>query len=115
MKPAHNDWGPWWIDVPACCLYLTEPRYEIDLERLVSKTAILGQISHMADKGWMDDAKLAGLTRAMNDLFHPHWTGPDPGAAAEIRKQVAHVVRETHELWPYAQRRPYIDGEGNES
>lgn len=95
-----NGWGPWRIDTKACVLHIDQPSYDIELTQCTSKEVILGWISHMADKTWMDDALLAGLTRAMNDLFHPHWSSGSKRTAAGIRAAIAYMQAEG-ELDPY--------------
>lgn len=73
----NTAWGPWRLDPDQQILYITQPVYDIDLKQCVAKVGLLGWISHMASKTWMTDAHLAGLVRALNDLFYPHWSASD--------------------------------------
>lgn len=102
------NWGPWRLDLDQCLLYLEHEQYEVSLVECDSKENILGWIAHMADKLWMDDAKLAGLARALNDLFNPHFTSRIQRTEQEIRDRVRRLAADDDAIGAYCQPRPYI-------
>jgi len=72
-----RDWGPWRLDTRAWVLYPVEPvpyRYEVDLERCLTSAEVLDCIIQIAQKNWADNAVIAGLIRALDDVLHPQDT-----------------------------------------
>lgn len=92
--PRAGDWGPWRLDGRTCVLYPDEPyRYEVDLETCTSSAEVLDWICQIAGKTWADDATLAGLVRALDDVLRPQATLCPSGqskqlTAAAIRARV---------------------------
>jgi hypothetical protein len=71
---GRSDWGPWSLDRKVRVLYVTEPsgyRYEVDLDRCLSSAEVLDWVCQIAGKTWADDATLAGLVRAIDDVLVP--------------------------------------------
>jgi hypothetical protein len=68
----RGDWGPWRLDPAVLVLYL-EPHhaYEVDLERCTTSAEVLDWVCQVAAKTWADDATLAGLVRALDDVLAP--------------------------------------------
>lgn len=69
---GSRSWGPWRLDRRTRVLYPVEPyRYEVDLDRCRTSAEVLDWICQVAGKGWADDATLAGLVRALDDVLYP--------------------------------------------
>lgn len=72
MKPRRGDWGPWRLDPATYVLYpIGSYRYEVDLEDCTTSAQVLDWLSQVAGKSWADDATLAGLVRAIDDVLNP--------------------------------------------
>lgn len=86
VPPAGlSDWGPWRLDTENCVLYPVEPyRYEIDLETCTTSAEVLDWICQIAGKTWADNATLAGLIRALDDILNPQSFLCSGGASKEI-------------------------------
>ncbi len=85
-----SDWGPWRIDTRSWVLYPVRPyRYEVDLEECLTSAQVLDHVAQIASKTWADDATVAGLIRALDDVLHPQATLCSGGAAREITAQKA--------------------------
>lgn len=94
-----KSWGPWRLDIEQRCLYITRPTtYDISLSTCTTKASVLGWITHMAEKGWVDDATLAGLARAMHDLFDLHATAEEPGEVTTARLRYVVDEMELHDV-----------------
>lgn len=66
------DWGPWHLDGNQRLLFVTDPyRYEVDLDDCHTSAQVLDWICQVAGKTWADDAILAGLVRAIDDVLYP--------------------------------------------
>jgi hypothetical protein len=73
--PSPRDWGPWRLDTRTWVLYPVEPyRYEVDLEECLTSAEVLDKTFQIAQKTWADDALIAGLIRALDDVLHPQAT-----------------------------------------
>lgn len=56
-------------------LYPDRPyRYEVDLDCCTTSAQVLDRVCQIAGKTWADDATLAGLVRALNDVLQPQAT-----------------------------------------
>src|SRR5688572_29071962 len=65
-------WGPWRLDPEARVLYPDEPcQYEIDLDTCTTSAEVLDWICQVIGKSWADDATVAGLVRALDDVLTP--------------------------------------------
>lgn len=72
--PAQRDWGPWTLDGDPVDPELRLDggrRYAISLVRCRTPAEVLDWICQVAKKNWADDAVLAGLVRALNDILNP--------------------------------------------
>jgi hypothetical protein len=73
MTTTRTTWGPWLLR--GCDLhrpYFDGPQtYYVDLEDCTSSARVLDVIAQVAGKTWADDATLAGLVRALDDLLRP--------------------------------------------
>lgn len=63
-------WGPWSINEKHLTLEHTEG-YEVSLRDCTSSAAILDWIFQVRHKTWADDATMAGLLAAFEDVLHP--------------------------------------------
>jgi hypothetical protein len=75
LKPPPRSWGGWQLNKAGDLAY-TAPQffageYTWELERLRSTDAMLDLIMQVDSKIWATDACLAGLVRALNDIFDP--------------------------------------------
>jgi hypothetical protein len=68
-RHAAGPWGPWRFD--ARRRVLDHDWYEIDLDRCTSSAEVLDWICQVAGKSWADDATIAGLVRALDDVLAP--------------------------------------------
>lgn len=91
---SKHYWGPWKLDPRVAVLYIDKPEYHIDLTRCTSAGGVLGWISHMTAKTWMDDAHLVGLVRAFDDLFSLNWGARFPATVDEVHAHLRHVAHE---------------------
>jgi hypothetical protein len=108
----HGDWAPWRLDPEVRVLYPVWPyRYEVDLDRCTSSAEMLDWIIQIAEKewassehggddpahnpdGWTDDAILAGLVRALDDVLHPQAYLCSCGTSKRLsRRSIAALVR----------------------
>lgn len=65
-------WGPWRLDPDEPYLEHTIHDYPIDLARLAADSAeMLDMIIQVTGKSWADDAAVAGLVRAFDDVLKP--------------------------------------------
>ena len=60
-------WGGWRLDDA----HLWHGGYCFGLAEVTSSAKMLDMIMQIAGKSWADDACLAGLVRAFDDIFHP--------------------------------------------
>lgn len=100
-----RDWGPWTLDPDIFVLWPSYPyRYEVDLERELTPEILTGTIGHISRKTWADDALMAGLIRAFDDIFRLYAGGmTTKWSAAKVRRRVAVVAAErAHSLAVYA-------------
>jgi hypothetical protein len=74
--PSCHDWGPWKLDPDRRVLDLYDQggrrRYEVDLDRCDSASAVLDWIVQIAGKGWDLDrhAVVYGLIAALDDILN---------------------------------------------
>lgn len=79
MPVRSKDWGPWRLMKQSCELS-TDPRshvryaYPVDLTRCTTSAEVLDRICQIAQKTWANDATLAGLVRAINEILYPQAT-----------------------------------------
>lgn len=78
MRPRWNPegWNGWrlkrrYLEYPA---YGRGRSYSIDMERFTSSAQVLNMIMQVTNKLWADDACVAGLVRALNDILDPQAT-----------------------------------------
>lgn len=92
---SHGDWGPWRLDKSVYVLFPTTPyRYEVDLEDCTTSAEVLDWIFQIAGKTWADDATIAGLVRALDDILHPQATLCSSGQSRSLtRSDVRALVR----------------------
>jgi hypothetical protein len=107
----HGDWGPWRLDPETRVLYPVWPyRYEVDLDACTTSAEVLDWIIQVAQKGWAsaehggngpehnpdgwtDDAILAGLVRALDDVLHPQANLCSFGASKRLsRRRIVALV-----------------------
>lgn len=77
--PRRGDWGGWQLDSETCSLHLPRDpnrpedgdHYWCDLRRCTSEQGVLFWLYQMEGKRWVTDRMLAGLVRALGDLFAP--------------------------------------------
>jgi hypothetical protein len=90
-------WGPWALNKGTLALEHIEGRdYWIDLERCTTPAEVLDWIAKVAGKTWADDATVAGLARALNDVLRPQSTlcsfgRPRRLTVTQIRRRVNKV------------------------
>lgn len=96
LRAGAGDWGPWRLDAELRVLYPISPyRYEIDLDTCTSSADVLDWICQIAGKDWADDATLAGLVRALNDVLYPqaHLCSSGRSKRMTQRQIIAQVAR----------------------
>jgi hypothetical protein len=65
-----------------------------DVERFTSSAAVLDAIMQVAGKSWADDARLAGLVHALDDILHPQANLCSGGGDKRItRTQIKALMR----------------------
>lgn len=77
--PRRGDWGGWRLDPETCTLHLPRnpdrpedgDQYWCDLRRCATEQGVLFWLYQMEGKSWVTDRILAGLVRALGDLFAP--------------------------------------------
>jgi len=96
-EPRRGDWGPWRLDRATRVLYPVKPyRYEVDLDDCTTSAQVLDWIIQVAEKTWADDATIAGLIRALDDVLHPQAHLCSSGASKTLNKaKIRALVRET--------------------
>lgn len=69
-------WGPWKYNPSNQCLEAPAGNdvYQIALTECTTSAEVLDWIIQIAEKQWGDDATVAGLVRAINELLHPQAT-----------------------------------------
>ncbi len=111
IQLRHDDWGPWRLDPEVRVLYPVWPyRYEVDLDDCTTSAEVLDWIIQVAEKGWAsaehggndpdhnpdgwtDDAVLAGLVRALDDVLHPQAFLCSSGKSKRLgRRRIAELV-----------------------
>jgi hypothetical protein len=96
-QASRKSWGPWHLDRKWRVLYVEEPsgyRYEVDLDHCLSSAEVLDWLCQIAGKTWADDATLAGLVRAIDDVLRPQARLCSSGRDTRLTKrQVAEQVR----------------------
>lgn len=70
IMPPGN-WGGWTVDSDHYTLDFDGDRYWFRLDDCVSSAEVLDKIMQIAGKRWADDACLAGLVRALNEILRP--------------------------------------------
>jgi len=73
-KLENRNWGPWKLRKSNYTLVLPYgdrrgDRYYIDLETCTTSAGVLDWIAQVTLKTWADDAVIAGLVRALNDIL----------------------------------------------
>jgi hypothetical protein len=91
-----DDWGPWRLNPEARVLHTVEPyRYEIDLDTCTTSAEVLDWICQAAGKTWADDATVAGLIRALDDVLKPQAHLCSSGRSKRLsRRCITALVRE---------------------
>ncbi|HET7325983.1 MAG TPA: hypothetical protein VFJ14_01720 [Nocardioidaceae bacterium] len=64
---SRPNWGPWVLDTDNWSL--SHPLYDVDLDRCATAAEVRDWIAQLAGKTWVDDATLAGLIHALNDVL----------------------------------------------
>lgn len=68
----HPDWGGWTCNGVE---FIHRPSgYPIDIDRCTTSAELLDWLMQVAKKTWANDATLAGLCRAFNDVLRPQAT-----------------------------------------
>lgn len=86
-------WGPWKLDPSARVLYVDDPcpyRYEVHLDRCTTSAEVLDWICQVAGKTWANDATLAGLVRALDDVLAPQANLCSGGRSKRIGRAKVH-------------------------
>lgn len=96
--PTPYDWGPWRLDPSHLTLTHDASTYEIDLETCTSSAQVLDWVMQINTKTWGDNATIAGLVRAFDDLLHPQANLCSSGQSRQlsrtsIRSSVTQQVR----------------------
>ena len=93
------DWGPWRLDLATWVLYPVAPyRYEVDLEQCLTSAQVLDRIMQISQKTWADDATIAGLIRALDDVLNPQANLCSFGKPKTLtRARVRELARQAHE------------------
>lgn len=93
-----SDWGPWQLDIEH--FVLRAGNYEVDLEKCLDSAQVLDWILQVGTHH-PDDATLAGLVRALDDVLNPQkhlcsFGVPRRLSAAAVRKMAreASIERE---------------------
>jgi hypothetical protein len=71
--PRPLDWGPWMLDPSNRVLKANDDErneYEIDLDQCLTAPQVLDWIAQVTHKTWADDATVAGLVRALDDVLN---------------------------------------------
>jgi hypothetical protein len=67
----RDGWGPWALNFDAVRLEINGgDLYYLNLDGLRSPGGILDAIAQVRAKHWADDEAIAGLVRAVDDLWH---------------------------------------------
>ena len=64
-------WGPWTLHRRRAVLTHRASHYEIDLDSCRHSPEVLDWICQITGKSWADNACIAGLVRALNDVLEP--------------------------------------------
>lgn len=93
-----DGWGPWRLaDRDAVIYVLNEDGselYAVDLDDCGSSAQMLAWIFQVANKSWADSVVVAGLVRALDDLFEPQATLCSNGRSTRLsRSALASRVR----------------------
>jgi hypothetical protein len=99
--PEPSDWGGWTLNPELRILELLSPHgnyvYEIDLDTCTTSAEVLDWLCQVAGKVWADDAVLAGLVRAIDDVLHPQAHLCSGGIPRTLpRDRIAALVAEEH-------------------
>jgi hypothetical protein len=92
-----SGWGPWALNHHNFTLEMFDRpdrfTYWIDLEQCTTSAEVLDWICQVAGKVWADDATLAGLVRALNDVLRPQGTLCSWGHSRRLTKvQIRRLV-----------------------
>jgi hypothetical protein len=94
---AFADWGGWRLDPQAATLEHAQSEYWIELTDCTDPAQVLDWIAQSIYKQRIDDAALAGLVRALDDILHLQATLCPQGDAKtltveEIQNRIAQVA-----------------------
>jgi hypothetical protein len=90
--PRPRNWGPWQLDAEV--RVLRSKHYEVDLDRCTTSAEVLDHICQVVDKTWADDAIVAGLVRALNDVLKPQANLCSFGGSTELSpERIGTLVR----------------------
>jgi len=64
-----RSWGPWTLN-PDNYTLVHPSTYYVDLPSCVSSAEVLDWIGQIAQKTWADEATVAGLVWALDDILH---------------------------------------------
>lgn len=67
---ALSDWGGWRLNTEASTLDCPGHSYWVELPTCTSPAEVLDWIAQIRAKSWADDRILAGLIRALDDIFY---------------------------------------------
>jgi hypothetical protein len=96
-------WGSWRLNADVFTLELFDDaghwRYEVDLERCESNSAVLDWIIQVAGKAWANAACLAGLVHALDDVLDPQatlcsWRTLGDKTKSLTRREIRALVRD---------------------
>ncbi|SFQ26564.1 hypothetical protein [Amycolatopsis rubida] len=95
---GDRDWGPWRLDPETLVLFCEDDAhpsgYEVDLELCLTSAQVLDWIMQVEMKTWADDAVVAGLVRALNDVLRPQATLCSSGISKTLTKtRIAGLVQ----------------------
>jgi hypothetical protein len=106
MTRTFDGWGGWtldgvWLEYPA----YAAATYPVQITDLRSSAAMLDLIMQVRGKSWADDACLAGLVRALDDIFQPqaHLCSGGQNLIMEA-KAIAGLAKATGQGGPWRQR-----------
>jgi hypothetical protein len=85
--PVPTDWGPWRLDVEHLALYMDGNDYWVDLADCLTSARVLDKVIQISGKAWADDALIAGLIRALDDVLDPQANLCPFGASKRLGKR----------------------------
>src|SRR6266487_1772983 len=93
-----SDWGPWRLKTSTRELSVRvgkQHSYEVDLDDCTTSAQVLDWMMQVAGKSWADDATIAGLVRALDDVLRPQANLCSGGRSKELTgAAIRRLVRE---------------------